>query len=52
MLWDPTFVTWSTLGVTANSQMMLVDPDLSGASELFFGFDEERQAELLAVLTP
>lgn len=47
MLWDPNFATWSALGVQVNSQMMLVEADLSGASELIFGFDDDTQLEII-----
>lgn len=47
MLWDPNFATWSAIGVQANSQMMLVSPDLSGASDLIYGFNDETQQGIL-----
>lgn len=45
MLWDPSFVTWQTFGVRLNSQMMLMSPDLTTGTDLFygFGFDEQQQ---------
>ncbi len=50
MLWDPSFATWSAFGVRINSQMLLMSPDLSSGTELFFGFDEARQREVLDAL--
>ena len=47
MLWDPNFATWSAIGVQANSQMMLVAPDLSGSSELIYGFNDQAQQGLV-----
>ena len=47
MLWDPNFTTWSTFGVSVNSQMIVLAPDLSTGTELFFGFSDSRQAEVL-----
>ena len=50
MLWDPSFATWQALGVRANSQMMLVSPDLSAASDLIFGFSDQQREAILGVL--
>ena len=50
LLWDPSFATWQVLGVTANSQMMLLSPDLSGGSNLIYGFNEEQRSALLDVI--
>lgn len=50
MLWDPSFATWQVLGVQANSQMMLVSADLSGGTNLIYGFDDAQRAEILDVL--
>lgn len=50
MLWDPTAITWQAFGVTANSQMALVAPDLSQGTQLFFGFDKSREVEILEIL--
>jgi len=47
MLWDPNFATWSLIGVQANSQMMLVSPDLDRSSNLIFGFDEDQREAIL-----
>lgn len=49
MLWDPSFATWQALGVSINSQMMLVAPDLSGGTELFFGFDSNQRSAILEI---
>ncbi|MEE9416414.1 MAG: hypothetical protein V3V01_14115 [Acidimicrobiales bacterium] len=50
MLWDPSFDTWRALGVTTNSQMQLITPDLSGGSELLFGFRDDQQQAILDAL--
>lgn len=50
MLWDPSFETWSSFGVRINSQMMLMSPDLTSGTELFFGFGEEQQQQILEAL--
>ena len=42
MLWDPSFSTWRSLGVTTNSQMMVLAPDLQTGTQIFFGFGDER----------
>jgi len=47
LLWDPSFATWQALGVQANSQMMVVTPDLSQGSSLIFGFTEDQQQTVL-----
>ena len=50
MLWDPSFETWRAWGVSINSQMMLVTPDLTRRTELWFGFGENEQQEILDLL--
>ena len=50
MLWDPSFETWRSFGVRINSQMMLLSPDLSAATELLYGFDEDQRAAILEAL--
>ncbi len=50
MLWDATFSTWQHFTVQVNSQMMIVDADLEGASNLFYGFGESEQEQVLAAL--
>lgn len=50
MLWDPSFETWSTVGVRLNSQMMLLSPDLTSGTELFFGFGDDQQQQILDLL--
>jgi len=50
MLWDPTGATWITIGVTRNSQMAVMAPDLSGGTQLFSGFDKKTETEILEVL--
>ena len=47
MLFDPSFKTWQTFGVQANSQMMVLSADLSSGSNLIFGFDEAKRAAIL-----
>jgi len=47
-LWDPSFVTWRSLGVQFNSSMAIVDADLTQVSNIFFGFDEDQQAQVLS----
>lgn len=47
MVWDPSFVTWQAFEVRANSQMMVLSPDLTSGSNLIYGFDEEQQAQIL-----
>jgi hypothetical protein len=50
MLWDPSFDTWRRLGVTINSQMMLVSPDLETRTDVWFGFDGQQQEQILGLL--
>lgn len=50
MLWDPTGATWITIGVTRNSQMAVMAPDLSGGTQLFSGFDKNVETQILDVL--
>lgn len=47
MLWDPSFATWQTFGVTSNSQMMVLSADLSQSTDLIFGFDEAQRESIL-----
>lgn len=47
MLFDPSFETWRTFGVQANSQMMVLSSDLQTGSSLIFGFDDTKQAAIL-----
>lgn len=51
MLWDPSFSTWQTFGVTANSQMIVLSPDLSQGSTLIFGFDEAKREQILELVS-
>ncbi len=46
MLWDPSFTTWQSFGVQANSQMMVLSPDLETGSNLIYGFSNEQQASI------
>jgi hypothetical protein len=50
MLWDPSFDTWRALGVTINSQMMMVSPDLEQRTEVWFGFGGDQQQQILDLL--
>jgi len=50
MLWDPSFATWSAFGVRINSQMLLMSPDLTRGTDLFYGFGEADQARVLSAL--
>ena len=50
MLWDPSFETWSSFGVRANSQMILMSSDLTSGTDLFFGFGPNRQEEILEAI--
>lgn len=50
MLWDPSFRSWQEFGIRINSQMMLVSPDLTETTGLFYGFNEAERADVLASL--
>ena len=50
MLWDPSFATWQSFGISINSQMILMSGDLTTGSELFFGFGESEQQQILDAL--
>lgn len=41
MLWDPNFATWPAFQVTTNSQMTIYNADLSGRTELIWGFGQD-----------
>lgn len=47
MLWDPSFETWRAFGVQANSQMMVISPDLQSGSSLIYGFSDDQRAAIL-----
>jgi len=47
MLWDPSFATWQAFGVQANSQMMVISPDLTQGSNLIYGFSDDQRAAIL-----
>ena len=47
MLWDPSFTTWQSFGVRANSQMMVLSPDLVTGSNLIYGFSSDQQSSIL-----
>jgi hypothetical protein len=50
MIWDPSFETWSRFGVRINSQMMLMNADLTSGTELFYGFGESDRQRILDAL--
>lgn len=50
LLWDPSFNTWSAFGVQANSQFVLLAPDLSTGSDLVYGFNDDVQAQIVELL--
>jgi len=50
MLWDPSFATWQSFGVQANSQMIVLSPDLTQGSNLIFGFDDDQQSAILELV--
>ena len=47
MLWDPSFNTWSIFGVQANSQFIMLAPDLATGSDLVYGFTEDIQQQIV-----
>lgn len=47
MLWDPSRSTWQAFGVRANSQMIVMSPDLESGSNLIYGFDGDQQRAVL-----
>ena len=49
-LWDPSFATWQAFGVRTNSSMAILRGDLTSTSQVFFGFGEADQQEILDVL--
>ena len=51
LLWDPSFETWRSLGVHANSQFILLTPDLTEGSALLYGFDDDIQSQLVEALS-
>ncbi len=51
LLWDPSFATWQALGVQANSQFVLLQPDLSTGSDLVYGFNDDVQAQIVELLS-
>ena len=50
MIWDPSFETWSHFGVRINSQMMLVNADLTSGTDLFYGFGDADRQRILDTL--
>ena len=50
MLWDAGFSTWQAFGARTNSQMVLLSPDLTSGTDLFFGFGESEQQQILDAL--
>lgn len=51
MLWDPTFNTWAQFGVQANSQFIVLAPDLQTGSDLVYGFNDEIEAQILELIS-
>ena len=49
LLWDPSFNTWSIFGVQANSQFIMLAPDLETGSGLAYGFTEDIQEQIIAL---
>ena len=45
---DPTFTTWSTFGVQANSQFAFIAGDLSNGTELAYGWSPDVEDQILA----
>ena len=50
MLWDPSRATWSAFGVRANSQMIVMSPDLEQGSNLIYGFDGSQREAILDLI--
>lgn len=50
MLYDPTFATWQSFGVRANSQMIVLSPDLEQGSNLIYGFDQNQREAILQLV--
>lgn len=50
MLWDASFATWQAFGVQANSQMMVISPDLEQGSGLIYGFNEGQREAILELV--
>jgi len=51
MLWDPSFLTWQALGVTSNSQMMVLAADLGSGTNLIYGFNDDQRAGILELVS-
>ena len=50
MLWDAGRSTWPAFGVRANSQMIVMSPDLEQGSNLIYGFDESQREAILGLV--
>lgn len=50
MIWDPSFETWSFYGARINSQMKLMNADLTEGTDLFFGFGDDDRQRILDTL--
>ncbi len=50
MLWDPSFVTWQAFGIRINSQMVVMSGDLTTGTEVFYGFGEAEQRQVIDAL--
>ncbi len=50
MLWDASFETWRAFGIRINSEMVVMSADLTTGSEVFYGFGESEQQQVIASL--
>ena len=50
MLWDAGRSTWQAFGVRANSQMIVMAPDLDQGSNLIYGFDQSQRDAILTLV--
>jgi hypothetical protein len=50
MLWDASSETWRAFGIRINSQMVVMSADLTTGSEVFYGFGESQQQQVIAAL--
>jgi hypothetical protein len=50
MLWDASFETWRAFGIRINSEMVVMSADLTTGSEVFYGFGESQQQQVIAAL--
>jgi hypothetical protein len=50
MLWDASFETWRAFGIRINSVLVVMSADLTTGSEVFYGFGESQQQQVIAAL--